>query len=387
MMMCSEYVPTNYNISMQPPGPPGAIAIRAISDPTEGDANANMFRRNCAEAALEIQTAAANRDRLPGGRDSTSPTRVTAIHITGAAFLRTIGKGNEGCQVASIRRQQVSACLGSGAAVKCASTQLLLLPTNQPTNRPTNQCHVDDGTPAQLAGLSCLLSLSPTGFTLIITTADPTTVDAEVLAQDVEVFIPAGHFILFNGIHAGGRGTGEWDPSGASALYLYVRLLPCLLPLSALGTQPPGHSGQDDLRLHLHLLSRPSNADFGARMLDHQLSSEQVTRAQAMDSLVPLSELVAQASPWPWGSGETRDQVLDSSTPRILKIEQNESLAPGAATAGGFAPGDRVRYEGLDGGCGGLAFVVGGSGGVAGHVVLRSRGQVWPHPVELVAGN
>jgi hypothetical protein len=44
-----------------------------------------------------------------------------------------------------------------------------------------------------------------------------------------------------------------------------------------------------------------------------------------------------------------------------------------------------VRYEGLDGGCGGLAFVVGGSGGVAGHVVLRSRGQVWPHPVELVA--
>jgi hypothetical protein len=231
-----------------------------------------------------------------------------------------------------------------------------------------------------------LLSLSATGFTLIITAADDTTDKEEVLAQDVEVFIPAWHYILFNGIHAGDRGTGEWDPSGASALYLYVRFLTCLLPLSALGTQPPGHSGKDDLRLHLHLVSTPPDADFGARMFDYQLSSKQVTRAQAMDSLVPLPELVAQASPWPWPRWETRDHVLVSPTPRILGIEKNESLAPGAATPGSLAPNEKVRYVGEDGGRGGVAYVVGGSGGVEGRVQLQSRqGELWTHPVALVA--
>jgi hypothetical protein len=138
--------------------------------------------------------------------------------------------------------------------------------------------------------------------------------------------------------------------------------------------------------LHLHLVSTPSDADFGARMLDYQLSSGQVTRAQAMDSLVPLSELVAQASPWPWPSWETRDQVLVSPTPRVLRTEKNESLAPGAATPGGFAPKEKVRYVGEDGSRGGVAYVVGGSGGVEGRVQLQSRqGELWTHPVELVA--
>jgi hypothetical protein len=137
--MASWQIPTKYKTSMQPDSGPGAT--RAISDPTGGNENAIRFQTNCATAALEIQTAAANRDRLSGGGGGTgrsrSPARVAAIHITGAAFLRTIGK--EG-KVASIRRQQVSACLGCGAAVKCASTQLLLLlPPPPPTNQPTNQ--------------------------------------------------------------------------------------------------------------------------------------------------------------------------------------------------------------------------------------------------------